>query len=263
MFAFLPLLVSTLVAMGAPNRFKDHPIASTTITILYDNYPFAPGLKTEWGFSALVEAEGHVILFDTGGSGKTLLFHMERMGKDPVAVTSVIISHGHGDHTGGLRNILEANARLRVFLPHSFPEDFSEAIRVRGAEVVEVGGPMNIFPGIYSAGEMGEYIPEQALIISTIHGLVVMTGCAHPGIVNVMTRVKALLEKEVYLVLGGYHLLSKSDRDIESIIETFKNMGVQKVAPCHCTGDRARRLFEQGYRDGFIRAGVGRVIQIG
>jgi len=78
-----------------------------------------------------------------------------------------------------------------------------------------------------------------------------------------VARAKALLDKEIYLVLGGFHLLSKRDHDIASIIETFKKMGVQKVAPCHCTGDRARRLFEQQYREGFIRAGVGRVIRIG
>ena len=203
MFVLLPLILGPLVALGASDRLKDHPIASATITILYDNNPFGAGLKTEWGFSALVETEDRVILFDTGGSGKTLLSNMERLGKDPRAITAGIISHGHGDHTGGLRRILEANARLKVFIPRSFPEDFSEAIRSRGTEVVRVGGPMSLFPGIYSAGEMGEYIPEQALVISTIHGLVVITGCAHPGIVNVVARAKALLEKEVYLVLGG------------------------------------------------------------
>lgn len=263
MCILLSPLVSPLAAIGTADQWKDHPIASAAITILYDNNPFAAGLKTGWGFSALVEAEQRAILFDTGGSGKTILSNMERLGKDPGAITVVIISHGHGDHTGGLSSILEANTRLKVFLPQSFPQGFSRAIKARGAEAVEVGAPMSPFPGIYSTGEMGEAIPEQALIVSTIHGLVVITGCAHPGIVNMVARANALLKKEVYLVLGGFHLLSKSDREIESVIGAFKKMGVKKVAPCHCTGDRARKLFEQGYRDGFIRAGVGRVIRIG
>ncbi len=263
MLIVLPLVISPPLAVGIADRLKDHPIESATITILYDNNPFATGLKPEWGFSALVETEEQVILFDTGGSGKTLLFHMERLGKHPGVIKAVVLSHGHGDHTGGLGNILDLNASLDVFLPESFPESYSEAIRSRGAGVVRVSGPMCIFPGVYSTGEMGDYVPEQALILSTIHGLVVITGCAHPGIVNVVAKAKALLGKNVYLVLGGFHLLSKGDRDIESIIEAFKNMGVKKVAPCHCTGDRARGLFERAYREDFIRAGVGRVIRIG
>ena len=260
--ALLTLLLGFPSAARPFDRPEDHAIASLTITILYDNNPFAVGLTAEWGFSALVETEGRVILFDTGGNGKTVLSHMEQLGKNPGAITVVVISHGHGDHTGGLGEILEANSRLKVFIPQSFSENFSEAIRSHGAEVIRVGEPINILPGIYSTGEMGETIPEQALILSTIQGLVVMTGCAHPGIVNMVARAKALLEREVYLVLGGFHLMSKSHRDIESIIEAFQRMGVQRVAPCHCTGDRARSLFEKSYRDGFIRAGVGRVIRI-
>ncbi|MBW2056501.1 MAG: MBL fold metallo-hydrolase [Deltaproteobacteria bacterium] len=258
----LTLFITPAAAMGGPEQWRDPPLSSVTITVLYDNNPFVPGLRREWGFSALVESEGRSILFDTGGDGKTLLHNMKKLGKDPGAVGTVVISHGHGDHTGGLDSIVEVATRPRVFLPGSLPQGYSEALRVRGADVARVSGPTRILAGVYSTGEMGEIIPEQALILSTKPGLVVITGCAHPGIVSMVRRAKALLKRKVFLVMGGFHLLSSSPGRIESVVEDFRQMGVQKVAPCHCTGDEARRLFEHAYLGDFIRAGVGRAIEI-
>jgi 7,8-dihydropterin-6-yl-methyl-4-(beta-D-ribofuranosyl)aminobenzene 5'-phosphate synthase len=99
-------------------------------------------------------------------------------------------------------------------------------------------------------------------VIRTPSGLVVVTGCAHPGIVQVVEKARALLDDQVYLVLGGFHLGGKSDGEIAAIIADFRRLGVQKVAPCHCTGDRARAAFAQEYGDDYMAAGAGRVITV-
>ena len=98
---------------------------------------------------------------------------------------------------------------------------------------------------------------RDSLIIDSKKGLVVITGCAHPGIVNIVKRAKRLMKKDkVYLVLGGFH------HPPVSCVKEFKELGVEKVAPSHCTGDLVREAFRKEYKKNFIEYGVGKVIEI-
>jgi 7,8-dihydropterin-6-yl-methyl-4-(beta-D-ribofuranosyl)aminobenzene 5'-phosphate synthase len=115
---------------------------------------------------------------------------------------------------------------------------------------------------VYSTGELGDGIKEQSLVIETAQGLVVITGCAHPGVVNIVRQAKELAGGEVYLVLGGFHLGNTSTAEITGIIEDFQQLGVQKAAPCHCSGDVARRLFDEAYGEDFNPAGVGSRLEV-
>jgi 7,8-dihydropterin-6-yl-methyl-4-(beta-D-ribofuranosyl)aminobenzene 5'-phosphate synthase len=250
-----------------------------TLTIAYDNNAYDPrpvlspalsrspersegsveGLKTAWGFSCLIEYRGQVILFDTGGDSPTLLANMAALGIDPGQIEAVVLSHNHGDHTGGLSAILHGG--LTVFVPQSFPKRFKDAVRAR-AQLIEVSEPREIGEEVYTTGELGTGIIEQSLAVRTDEGLVVVTGCAHPGIVEIIGKAKALSGDEVYLVLGGFHLGGKSQKEIEGILSEFRRLGVRKVAPCHCTGEQAIRLFHQEYGEDFIQAGVGKVIRV-
>jgi 7,8-dihydropterin-6-yl-methyl-4-(beta-D-ribofuranosyl)aminobenzene 5'-phosphate synthase len=225
-------------------------------TVVYDNNPHDPRLRTAWGFACWVETPGGTLLFDTGGDGPTLLGNMARLGLDPRRVDAVMLSHIHGDHTGGLAALLDAGVRPRVYVPAAFPASFKHDIRVR-TNLVEVTGPMRVPPGVYTTGEMGSPIVEQALVVKTRHGLVVVTGCAHPGIVEMVARARQVLGGEVALVLGGFHLSGASSSRIESIIADFRRLSVRRVAPCHCTGDRARRMFADAFGADFFPAGVG------
>lgn len=90
--------------------------------------------------------------------------------------------------------------------------------------------------------------------------MVVITGCAHPGIVSILKKSGELTNGSVYLVIGGFHLSGTSEQEIKNIVERFRNLGVKKVALCHCTGDRAIQLFKEKYKNDFIKAGVGKVI---
>jgi len=119
-----------------------------------------------------------------------------------------------------------------------------------------------IYNGVYSTGELGSWIKEQALVINTERGLVMITGCAHPGIVNMVKKVKELFKKDIALVIGGFHLINTNKNEIERIVLEFKKLGVKYVAPCHCSGDIARGLFKRAYGNNFINVGTGSTISI-
>jgi len=229
------------------------------ITTVYDNKTLYPNLASAWGFSCLI---GDDILFDTGGDGRTLLSNMKQMGIDPAGIKTVVLSHAHGDHTGGLAGLLSAGARPTVYVPAAFPAAFKSSVRA-GANLVEVTKPMEIFPGIHTTGEVGSGIVEQALAVETKKGLVVVTGCAHPGVVEMVRCAKESVGGKVCLVMGGFHLGGAGRGRIERIIADFRDLGVQRVTPCHCTGDRAIGMFAEEYGGDFIKAGVGLVLDIG
>lgn len=232
------------------------------MTIVYDNNAYDPRLRTAWGFACLVERGDLTLLFDTGGDAVTLLSNMETLELDLAEIDVVVLSHIHGDHVGGLGGILVINKGTTVYLPRSFPSRFKEQVKSY-AHVVEVHEPMEIAEDIYTTGEMGAGIIEQSLVVVTDPGLVVITGCAHPGIVNIAAKAKGITGEEVHLVMGGFHLGGASQATIEGIAEDFRKLGVQKVAPCHCSGDRAREMFAAEYGEDFIEAGVGKVLEIG
>jgi len=109
---------------------------------------------------------------------------------------------------------------------------------------------------------MNHGIREQALIVDTPQGLIVITGCAHPDVADMAAQAKAYLGKDIYLLMGGFHLGGRSEADIRAIIQRLQALGVRKVAPSHCTGDRALRLFREAWKDDFIEGGLGAVIAV-
>ena len=228
-----------------------------TLISVYDNYQVDPELKTAWGFATLIKTPQEPILFDTGGNSETLLSNMKKLGIDPSSIKKVVISHIHSDHLGGLEGFLERNSNVTVFIPHSFPKSAKNMIVEKGAKFVEISAPRKISDSIYTTGELYGPPKEQSLIIDSKKGLVVITGCAHPGIVNIVKRAKKLMKRDrVYLVLGGFH------HPPLSCIKELKGLGVEKVAPSHCTGDSAREAFRKEYKENFIEYGVGKIVEI-
>jgi 7,8-dihydropterin-6-yl-methyl-4-(beta-D-ribofuranosyl)aminobenzene 5'-phosphate synthase len=225
------------------------------LTIVYDNNPYDARLKTAWGFACLIETAETTILFDTGGDGPTLMSNLATLGFDPRRVDAVVLSHIHSDHTSGLEQLLAANERLTVYLPRSFPSSFKSRIH---NPVVEVHDPVTITDRIRTTGELGAAIVEQALIVETDQGLIVVTGCAHPGVANMLRTAKAY--GKVYLVVGGFHLADNSIDEVKAVIAELKRQGVQKIAPSHCTGDGAIEQFRREFGTGFTPIGAGAVI---
>lgn len=232
------------------------------VTVVHDNYPCVCSLKTAWGLSALVTGAEKTILFDTGCDGTLLLENMAKLRIDPGRIDIVVLSHVHKDHTGGLTGLLQANPRVQVYLPESFPVRFKEVVRGYGATIVEIGGPQEICQDVYTTGTLGQRVKEQALVIRTQRGLVVLTGCAHPGIVQILKRVRRLHEEDILLVLGGFHLEWVTKWKVEAIIAVFRSHGVRYVAPTHCCSDKARQLFQESYGPSCLDMGVGRTIAL-
>jgi 7,8-dihydropterin-6-yl-methyl-4-(beta-D-ribofuranosyl)aminobenzene 5'-phosphate synthase len=178
----------------------------------------------------------------------------------------VVLSHAHNDHTGGLAALLGAGARPTVYVPASFSPAFKRDVRLL-TDLVEVAEAVRIAPGIHTTGEVGSSIIEQALAVETGDGLVVVTGCAHPGVVEMVHRAKVAaaapdasvvdMGDQVALVMGGFHLGSASRTRVEGIIADFRDLCVQRVAPCHCTGDQARQLLADAFGADCVLAGVG------
>ena len=159
------------------------------LTILYDNNPYDYRLKSSWGFSCLIELERKTILFDTGGDGEILLYNMRVLNKDPKTIDMIVLSHIHGDHTGGIWSILREKPALKVYIPESFPQEFEQRLENFRARIVRVmSSSLQILPGVWSTGEIGHGIKEQSLIIDTSKGMILVTGCAHPGIVNIIKK---------------------------------------------------------------------------
>ena len=233
-----------------------------TITVVYDNVAYDARLQTDWGFACLVEGLEHPLLFDTGGKGDVLLQNMRALGLDPQAVRTIVLSHAHGDHTGGLAAFLAENPDVAVYMPHSFPADIKDTVRRAGATLVEVTGPQEIGIGAHTTGELGSPIREQALALETARGLVVITGCAHPGIATLVRQAQVELGGDVYLALGGFHLRDASAAQIAATIAELQELGVQRIAPSHCTGDAARQAFAEAFGADYLESGVGQVFVI-
>jgi len=232
--------------------------------IVGDNRVWDKRLKVSWGFSCLV---GRELLFDTDENGTTLLFNMKALGISLQDLTTIVISHDHYDHTGGLSGVLKENPRVKVYGLSNFSASFKEGVRNFGVKLVEKDGFSQIAPGIYLTGEMTTSfgkgsLSEQSLIVKTDPGLVVITGCSHPGIVRILEKVKNELKEPIYLVLGGFHLMDKAEGMIEIIVKEFHELGVKKVAPTHCTGEEAIGLFREEYKEDYLPVGVGKIIEI-
>jgi len=238
-------------------------VLPVTLTVIYDNTVYTSGMVADWGFACLIERGETSVLFDTGAKGALLLENFERGGFDVRAIDTVVLSHAHQDHTGGLAALLDAGATPTVVLLQSFPAAFRMQIAER-VPVIEVTEAQELLPGMVSTGPLGSRIPEQALAVETPAGWIVITGCAHPGVELLVRRALELAHAErVELLLGGFHLGEMSSAAVEQIIAHLQELGVQRAGPCHCTGARAIQQFAAAYGDNYIRVGAGRQIRLG
>lgn len=236
------------------------------IKVIFDKNTDNNKLHIGWGISLLINNK---ILFDTGEDGEWLLKNMESMNIDINGIESIIISHNHWDHTGGLTALLTARTKqVPVYICPGFSAELKELITQKGGTPVETQQWQEIKKNIYTTGEIpgiykNAHLLEQSLVLRTPNGLSVITGCAHPGILDILSLVKEHFKEEnIFLVIGGFHLLEEDTRIIDFIVREFKMMGVERVAPTHCSGSKTESIFAKEYRERSLTIKTGETIKI-
>jgi len=233
------------------------------LTIIFDNISYSTQLQTKWGYSCLIKTANDTILFDTGSDGKILLSNLSQLQVDPNSITAVIISHNHWDHLDGLADLLKTNPNVTAYIPYSFSRKIEQDILQAGAKVIRVESLLEITDGIFSLGELNGNISEQSIVIQTIRGMVVITGCAHPGIVNILKHALTIFPKDsIHLAMGGFHLKNDDSKKIIQTVRAIYELNVEHVAPSHCTGEKAIKEFENIYLNNYMKSGVGKKITI-
>ncbi|MFA5104485.1 MAG: MBL fold metallo-hydrolase [Candidatus Margulisiibacteriota bacterium] len=232
------------------------------ITVVFDNKTVSKDYEAGYGFACVVEKNGKKILFDTGCCGKTLLSNMKKAGIKPKEINIIVLSHSHWDHTGGLFDFLKENSNVTVYVLPSFSKKFKQEIKNSGAKFKESAGYTEIIKGVFTTGELGSKIKEQSLIIDSSEGPVLITGCAHPGIVSIVKSAEASHKQSISVILGGLHLMEKSSAQTDRIITSLKKLGIKKVVPLHCTGDRQSRMIIKEFGAGDKKTGAGSKIKI-
>jgi len=232
------------------------------ITVLYDNTAADSRFQEAWGFAALIEYRGHTLLMDGGGDPRILRRNMDSLGIAPSRIEAIVLTHAHSDHAGGLQALADSRVRRPLYVLGAFPQAVRD--RLGGAfTLVDAAPRQELIPGVFTTGEMMDpavRIPEQSLVIPTDSGLVVVSGCAHQGVVSIVRRATEMFSGPVRLVMGGFHLIGKSTAEVGRIVSDFRGLGVRRVGATHCTGDAAIAQFAEAYGSDYVRLGAGRVL---
>ncbi|MFH1063406.1 MAG: MBL fold metallo-hydrolase [Candidatus Omnitrophota bacterium] len=235
------------------------------IQVIFNTEAVSRQFSTGWGLSCLVN---NTVLFDTGEKAQGLLDNIALLNINIARIKSVVISHEHWDHTGGLWKLLEQRSKLKVYICPSFSQEFKKRIDELKCILIESDKVMEIEKNIFLTGEIAgtyktEYMAEQALVVKTANGLNVLTGCAHPGIINILEKVKQTFPHDtIHSVFGGFHLKDKDSEALQKIAEKFREMRIEKAGPTHCSGREAESIFQEIYKTDFIPGQAGSEFEV-
>lgn len=257
----LLLCLSTLTAREPAGQQAVSSENAVTVTIIYDNYQADKRLGTDWGFACLVEYRGQKVLFDTGRKAALYEENVKKLDIHPEEIPSLFISHEHMDHTAGIPWVTEVNPSVNCYLPSTYAAQL-KAIDRLPANSRGIMEPMHLYGPFYSTGDHFESFNEQGLVVKTDQGGVLITGCGHPGPVEMVKVAEEDLGIKIKAVIGGLHLLQTPESEVEEIAAVLKTMGVEQICPTHCTGDHSISVLKHSFGDDFIRGGTGRVITI-
>jgi len=271
------------------------------ITILADNTAHRPDVRTEHGFACWVEADGHKVLFDTG-AGQVLRANAAALGVPVEQAEAIALSHGHYDHTGGLPEVWMTPDKTPLFLHAGalanryrvgatdlkvigMPRPVRDLVAQHMPALRYTNAPTEIAPHVWVTGyiprkhseEMSEPEPffldpsgqqpdplvdDQALYIVTGHGVIVLLGCAHAGVINTLDYIRELTGQAPLLaVIGGMHLRAASPARLTWTIEQLQQRHPGVLAPAHCTGPSAMEALATAFANRYGSAGAGAIFE--
>ncbi len=215
----------------------------TKITIIYDNEVFKKsiGLKADWGFSCLIETGEATVLFDTGAKGNILLSNIEKLGIDPRIIDKIVISHEHGDHTGGLKT-------LASFVDDADLYRLAKKRPSGNMHLISAEDSQEITEGVYTTGRLKGSVDEQSLTLNGKKGWYVLVGCSHPGVEEILNVAKQY--GDILGLVGGFHGFHNF-----SVVENL-----DFICPCHCTAHK--KDLQKVFPDKISACGVGKIIDL-
>jgi 7,8-dihydropterin-6-yl-methyl-4-(beta-D-ribofuranosyl)aminobenzene 5'-phosphate synthase len=235
------------------------------ITILYDAFGTDAAMKKDWGFSALVEIAGKRIIFDTGNDADIFAANVKAKGIDLTKIDFVVLSHRHSDHMAGLNYVLSVNPTVKIYAP-------KEGFGIYGSSLPSsfelIDKTTEIAPGItlialVSDAPGTKELKELSLAVNTPDGMVLVVGCAHPGIERIV-EAAATINPKIRLIAGGFHLVVAPDDVIAKAVAALKDrFKVEYIAPGHCTGEPTFAALKQAFGNRYLYAGVGTWLPLG
>jgi 7,8-dihydropterin-6-yl-methyl-4-(beta-D-ribofuranosyl)aminobenzene 5'-phosphate synthase len=290
------LLLATMFIRGPASA----ETARDRITILYDAFGKPSVLQKDWGYAALIEYGGKRILFDTGNNAETFQHNVEALKLSLKDLDFVVLSHRHGDHTSGLNYVLSVNPQVRIYTPYEIsqfgtpvmpgivsatkrhfatlpnhmhyfdgksPQLGPSGSPWPNAQFVQIEKTTEVAPGFFLISTISDTtgtkeMHEISFAFRTPEGLVLVVGCSHPGILNIV-KDTASVDARIYSVFGGFHLLSTSDEEIQRIArELHDTWKIRTIGPGHCGGLGAFAALRDLYQDKYLYAGLGTSIPL-
>ena len=269
------------------------------VTVLRDNVAARADLRAGHGFALLACVPGGSFLLDTGDSDDTWT-NADTLGVELTQVRALVLSHGHYDHTNGLPELMARLGDLRIIAhPAAFGLRWSTAGGMHpigppltGAELEGMGGrvecsvdPVEVLPGVRTTGEVppvagpgpsaphllaeraGQRVPDDfaddlSVLVEVGAATVVLTGCAHAGLVNTAARAEELARRPPAAIIGGTHLASEPEGAIAAVADELYRQGVRTLVPMHCSGERGAALLARHFPGEVLRAGTGSIISV-
>lgn len=268
--------------------------------VVEDNLPVNTLLRFEHGVSFWIETLNGIVLFDTGPSAALLTHNLSVLGLDVSNLDALALSHAHYDHTGGLGVVLPSQKDLPIFAltdifqaRYSFKNGDYQSVGfyyqdeqlVRQANLKLNDLPMQILPGLWTSGEIKErpepvggskhhfirkdsgwvndpYQDDMSLVLEIAEGLVLICGCCHAGLLNTMMHVERVFQQTIHTVIGGTHLISSDDRQLEHVVYLlggrYPNL---RLFLNHCTGEKAINKLKDAFGDRVKRFNAGSVLE--